>query len=180
MKQALIVIDMQYDNFTDSGMSDTQAVKFIAHTNRLIAHAKAKGMPVYIVEHISTRAGATLFLAETKGAQTHAGIDTTDTTRIIKHYPSSFRETSLQSLLDAEDITTLIISGAMTHMCIDTTVRAGNDLGYGITLVSDACFSKDLDFEGRSVVAADVHASYMAALRDGFCKVVNTADIIGG
>lgn len=32
----------------------------------------------------------------------------------------------------------VIICGAMTHMCIDTTVRAAFDLGFGSLVVSDA------------------------------------------
>ena len=178
MKQALLIIDMQHDNFADSHMSDDQARVMIDRTNQLITHAKAKDMPVYIIEHISTNPASTLFLSGTKGAQTHAQIDTTDTIKIIKHYPSSFRETKLQAYLDTEGITALIVSGAMTHMCIDTTVRAGNDLGYQITLVSDACFTKDLRFEGQTVKAADVQVSYMAALGDGFCKVIDTMHFI--
>lgn len=33
----------------------------------------------------------------------------------------------------------------MTHMCIDTTVRAAKDFKYNITLISDACATKDLE-----------------------------------
>ena len=177
MKQALIIIDMQHDNFADSNMSDDQAQVMIDRTNQLITYTKAKGMPIYIIEHISTSPASTLFLSGTKGAQTHTSIDTTDTTTIIKHYPSSFRETQLQAYLETEGITALIISGAMTHMCIDSTVRAGNDLGYQITLVSDACFAKDLSFEGHTVNTAEVHTAYMSALGDGLCKLSHTGDI---
>jgi nicotinamidase-related amidase len=178
MKQALLIIDMQHDNFTDSNMTKTEAQVMLDHTNQIITYAKTKGMPIYIIEHISRNPASTLFLTGTKGAQTHAEIDTAGTTTIIKHYPSSFRETKLQECLNQKGITELIISGAMTHMCIDTTVRAGNDLGYNITLVSDACFTKDLTFGDRVVKAADVQVSYMAALEDGFCKMRNTIDFI--
>ena len=178
MKQALLIIDMQYDNFADSSMTNDQTQAVIDHTNQLISHAKAKGMPIYIIEHISLNPASTLFLADTRGSQTHMQIDTAGTIALIKHYPSSFRETKLQEHLEIESITGLIISGAMTHMCIDTTVRAGNDLGYQITLVSNACFTKDLIFEGHTVKAADVQVSYMAALEDGFCKVIDTMHFI--
>ena len=37
--------------------------------------------------------------------------------------------------------------GMMTHMCVDTTVRAAKDLGYLVTLISDACATKRLRME---------------------------------
>ena len=75
---------------------------------------------------------------------------------IKKNYPNSFRDTTLQNELQKESIKNLIICGAMTHMCIDTTVRAGFDLGYKIELVSDACATKDLIFEDEVVKAKEV------------------------
>lgn len=172
MSQALIVIDMQYDNFADSGMSEEQAKLVIEKTNQLISYAKANGMPVYIMEHISINPAYTMFATGTKGAKTHVDIGTKKTTTVTKHYPNSFRETTLQELLDKDNTTDVIISGAMTHMCVDTTVRAANDLGYNVTLVSDACFTKDLKFGDSVVRSSDVQVSYIAALQDGFCEVV--------
>lgn len=173
MSKALLVIDVQYDNFADSSMSDNESKQVIYKTNQLISHAKDSAMPVYVIEHISTNPLFPMFATGTKGAQTHAEIDTKETTVVIKHYPNSFRETGLQDMLEGDGITDIIMCGAMTHMCIDATVRAGSDLGYRVTLVHDACFTKDLEFEGRIVNAADVQVSYLAALGDGFCDVID-------
>ena len=43
---------------------------------------------------------------------------------IIKHFPNSFRETSLLNQLRAANVKTLVVCGAMSHMRIDATVRA--------------------------------------------------------
>ena len=178
MKKALVVIDMQHDNFADSSMTTQESQAMIAHTNQLIAWAKSRHYPLYMVQHISTRDGASDFLSDTEGAKIHPDITQAQSTLIVKHYPSSFRETKLQEHLDQEGITTLIVSGAMTHMCIDTTVRAGADLGYTITLVEDACFTKDLEFDGNTISAKAVQTSYMAALDGTFCQIVDTATLI--
>jgi len=178
MKKALIVIDMQHDNFADSSMTAQESQAMIARTNQLIAWAKTQHYPLYMVQHISTRDGASTFLPDTGGANIHPDIAHTQSTLIVKHYPSSFRETKLQEHLNQEGITTLIVSGAMTHMCIDTTVRAGTDLGYTIILVEDACFTKDLEFGGNTVSAEAVQTSYVAALDGIFCQVVDTATLV--
>ena len=47
--------------------------------------------------------------------------------------------------------------GMMTHMCVDTTVRAAKDLGYLVTLISDACATKDLEWNGRKLPASFIN-----------------------
>src|SRR3546814_7838514 len=49
---------------------------------------------------------------------------------ITKNFPNSFRETGLNDLLKEKGIEEVVIVGAMSHMCVDATVRAANDLGY--------------------------------------------------
>ena len=60
----------------------------------------------------------------------------------------------------------------MTHMCIDTTVRAGYDLGYNIELIADGCAAKDLVFKGEIISAEIVHKNFLSAMDRTFCKVV--------
>jgi len=66
----------------------------------------------------------------------------------------------------------------MIHMCIDTTVQAGLDLGYKITLVNDACAIRDLIFKGETIKAKDVHNSFMSALNGLFCEVKDVDEIV--
>ena len=67
----------------------------------------------------------------------------------------------------------------MTHMCIDTTTRAAFDLGYKCHVVADACATRNLEFNGRSVSAADVQAAFMAALSVPFAQVSSTDQYLG-
>jgi nicotinamidase-related amidase len=50
------------------------------------------------------------------------------------------------------------------------------DLGYKATVVHDACASRDLEFNGTTVPAAQVHAAFMAALGFGYAGVVSTEE----
>ncbi len=93
---------------------------------------------------------------------------------MLKHYPNAFRDTELKTLLDRQGIRTLTILGAMSHVCIDATVRAAVDLGYDVTVVHDAIATRDLEFNGTDVPAKQVHAAYMAALSFAYATVVST------
>ena len=66
----------------------------------------------------------------------------------------------------------VVICGAMTHMCIDTTVRAAFDLGFRCLVVSDACATRNLEFDGVAIGAPQVHAAFMAALSSAFAQVI--------
>ena len=63
-------------------------------------------------------------------------------------------------------------------MCIDATTRAASDLGYQCTVVEDACTTMDLEFNGRVVEAAQVHAALMAALAFAYASITSTTDYL--
>jgi nicotinamidase-related amidase len=63
-------------------------------------------------------------------------------------------------------------------MCIDTTVRAASDMGFKVTLVGDACATKDLDFNGVTVSAASVQAAYLAAIDGSFAQVTEAQSLV--
>jgi len=98
-------------------------------------------------------------------------------TVIQKANPNSFLDTPLETHLRDQGVDSLVICGMMTSMCVDATVRAAVDLGFAATVVHDACATMPLSFGGRSVLAADVHTAFIAALGDGYAEVVSTADV---
>ena len=99
-------------------------------------------------------------------------------TIVIKNYPNSFRNTPLLEILQKEDITNLLICGAMTHMCIDATTRAAFDLGFTCVVAEDACATRDLSFKGKTIPAAAVHASFMAALSVPYAGIISTREAL--
>jgi len=92
---------------------------------------------------------------------------------VTKHYPNSFRETTLLERLRCESITDLVICGAMSHMCIDATPpRVAFDFGFDCPVVEDACATKISASRGKMIKAADVQAAFMAALAVPYAKVM--------
>ncbi len=93
----------------------------------------------------------------------------------MKHVPSSFLGTGLAGILAEKGAGELVVCGMMTHMCVDTTVRACMDHGLAVTLLADACATKDLVFNGVKIPAETVQSTYMASLDGLFARVIETA-----
>jgi len=181
MNKALIIIDVQNDYFDNGSMTLVGMDAAAANCARLLAGFRARGAPIFHIQHLAAQEGATFFVPGTPGSEIHE-IVTPDAneTLVTKHFPNAFRGTELDSLLREAGISELVICGAMSHMCIDTSVRAAFDLGYRCELAADACATRDLEFDGKTVVAAEVHAAFMAALSSPFSAVMSTEDILDG
>ena len=93
---------------------------------------------------------------------------------IVKHYPNSFYETELQDKLREKEVADLVVCGMMTHMCVDTTVRAAKDYGYKVTLISDGCTTKELEWDGVNIPASTVQSVYLASLNQKFADIVTS------
>jgi len=152
-----------------------EAAEKAAH---LLKAFRDKGLPVVHIQHFNPP-GAPFFVPGTSGVEIHPTVKPIKGEKVlIKHYPSSFRDTGLLELLKELNVTKLVIAGSMTHMCIDTTTRAAFDLGFQNTVAYDACATRELSFGGVIVPAKHVHASYLAALSLIFAKVISTEEVL--
>jgi nicotinamidase-related amidase len=100
-------------------------------------------------------------------------------TIITKHYANSFRETHLLDALKQQHITSLVIVGMQTHMCVEAAARAATDLGFNVTVIDDACATRALTYGGRTVPADMVHAAALAAINGTYGKVVTLENWLG-
>jgi len=175
---ALLVIDIQNDYFPGGKSELIGPVEASLRAKKLLVLFREKRSPVIHVRHISTRKGATYFLPGTAGAQINENVKPLPGEVVIeKHFPNSFRETTLLDHLKKTDVERLLICGMMTHMCIDSTTRAAFDHGFECILAQDACATKDLAINDKAIPAWQVHASFLAALNGMFAKVVSTDTI---
>ena len=174
MKKALIIIDMQNDYFAGGKKELVGIDEALSNTLRLIEFAKEQKYEIFFIQHIALKENASFFLPKSKGVKLHQTLHTQDGSIITKHYPNSFRETILTQELEDKGIKNLIVCGAMTHMCVDTTVRAGFDFGFQIELINDACATKDLVFNDEVIPAKDIHNAFIASLNGIFCELKTT------
>ena len=179
MKTALILVDIQNDYFAGGRMELAGMDAAGEKAGELLTLFRDNQWPTFHIQHISNYEGATFFLPDTKGAEIHAVVKPgSDDPVIQKHFPNSFRETPLLGELKDTGVENVVISGAMSHMCIDATTRAAADFGFGCTVVHDACATRNLDFGNKRILAQDVHASFMAALGSAYAKVLSCKDLI--
>lgn len=174
MNQALLLVDIQNDYFPGGAMELVGSLEAGLQAAKLLQHFRRKFWPIIHIQHIALRREATFFLPDTPGVAIHASVAPVVGEPVLsKHFPNSFRETSLLEQLKRQQITKLVIAGMMTHMCIDTTTRAAADLGFQCLLAHDACATKALSFGGVAVSAPQVQAAYCAALDGLFAKVLS-------
>jgi len=183
-KTALLIIDLQNDYFpTWPGarwpLVGTEAAA--AQACCLLDAFRAQGRPVIHVRHENPSPDAPFFAEGSAGAQIHDSLTPHAKEMVItKHYPNSFRDTPLHAHLSSIGVDTLVIVGAMSHMCIDAGTRAAADLGYACTVVHDACATRDQVFAGTTVSASQVHAAFMAALGAAYAQVLPCDTVLAG
>jgi len=178
--KGLLIIDLQNDYFPGGAMELVGADSAVRQAARLLVAFRERGLPVFHVQHIAKRPGATFFLPDTPGAAIHDAVKPIEGESVTaKHFPSSFRETTLLETLRKADVSSLVVAGAMTHMCVDTTVRAATDLGFTCSLAADACATRDLAFGGERVDARNVQIAYLAALDGSFASVRTAEELCG-
>jgi len=179
MKTALLIIDIQNDYFPGGKMELVGSIEAAAAAARLLAAFRKQDWSVFHVQHIAVQPNPTFFLPGTSGADINDSVAPLPSEPIIiKHFPSSFRNTNLLDQLRSAGVDTLLICGMMSHICVDTTVRAAFDLGFSCIVTHDACATRELSFNGVTVPAEQVHASYMAALGAVFAKVMGVDEIL--
>ena len=178
-KQALIVVDIQNDYFPQGKWPLVGADAAADNAARLIKAFRDAGDPVVHIRHEFTTEEAPFFTPNSEGAKLHPKVlNRADEPVVLKHFVNSFRETDLKSILDEQGIKELVVVGSMSHMCVDGITRAAADFGYKVTVIHDACATLDLEFNGVTVPAAQVHAAFMAALAFAYASVVSTTDYL--
>jgi nicotinamidase-related amidase len=178
MSRALVIVDIQKDYFPGGAHPLVAPERAAAATRRVLDAFRAAGDPVIHVRHVWDEEEATFMRPDTGGVEIHPEVAPAEGELVItKEFPNSFRETALEEELHARDVDSLVVCGMMTSMCVDATVRAAVDLGFDTTVVHDACATCDLQFDGQSVPASQVHSAFLAALGDSYATIVSSDEI---
>jgi nicotinamidase-related amidase len=166
MKTALLLIDIQNDYFPGGKMELEGPIEAAQKANELLQCFRDHAMPTVHIQHVSLKPDATFFIPGDHGT------DINDITAhyegeplVQKHYPNSFRETNLLDLLKEWGIERVLITGMMTHMCVDATARAAADLGFKVMVAEDACATRALTYGDTIIPAEHVHKAFLAALK---------------
>lgn len=174
-KAALLIIDAQ-NEYADGLLPLENFDVAVAQINALRKWADETGV---LVIHIRQLGAPTSRIFTTGGHGFEIVPELTPATGEVvmdKPYPNSFHRTDLQKILKDAGRDQLIITGFMTHMCVDATSRAGFDLGYRNYVVADATADRPLPEPAGGVMpAAMVKRGALAALNDRFAWVLKDA-----
>src|SRR5947209_1022700 len=178
MARGLGIVDIQTDYFPGGRHELVGSQDAAANAARVLERFRSRGEPVFHVQHIWEGGGAEFFEPGTEGVEIHAAVRPANGEPVVsKHHPNSFLKTDLEQRLRDAGVTDVVVAGMMTSMCVDATVRAAADLGFGCTVVHDACATLDLQFGGRTIPAASVQGAFLAALGDGYATVTSADDV---
>jgi len=167
-RSALVIIDVQHFYFPGGAASLVEPERASRNASKILDSFRSSGDLVVHVRHKAS-----------EGAEIHEDVAPTEGERVFtKTEVSCFNGTDLLAYLREQDVSNLVICGMMTHMCVEAAVRAAHDLGFEVTVIGDACATRDLEFGGTKVAAADVHASTLATLSRTYSKVVSTEEYL--
>ena len=179
-KQALIVIDIQNEYFENGALPLVNPETASLNARKVLDHFRANNLPIAHIQHVSANPEVMpIFVDGTLGVEIHENVKPLAGEKVFqKYYPNSFRETGLLDYLKENDVTEVVITGMMTHMCVDATTRAAFDFGYKCTVLGDTCASRDLEINGKTVKAEDVHNGFLAALAFYYAEIKSTDDYL--
>lgn len=178
-KRAIVVVDLQNEYWPTGKLPLVGIDQAAENAAKVIDKARADGDTVIHIRHEFPEPNAPFFVPGSEGVEIHQAVRPAEGEPVIlKNHVNSFRETELKQILDKAEADEVVFVGAMSHMCIAAAARAATDFGYNSVVVQDACATRDLEFNGVTVPAAQVHAANMAALEFAYGKVINTDDYL--
>jgi nicotinamidase-related amidase len=178
MNTALLLIDIQNDYFPGGKMELVNPLAVAKKAYSLLqCFREHDGHHVHI-QHVSLKPDAAFFISGDRGTDIHDSAAHFEGEPLVqKHYPNAFRGTNLLELLQGWEIERVIITGMMTHMCVDATARAAADFGFQVIVAEDACATRDLNYGGTVIPAEHVHKAFLAALKS-YGQVMTTEQVI--
>lgn len=177
MNTALVIIDIQNNYFEGGKMELYKPDDAAQKAQKMLELFRKEKLPVFHVQHMFTITEDAETVEELRAI--HKIVEPADGEKVIvKYKPSSFLGTDLQLSLKEANVNKLVICGMMSHMCIDTTVRAAQDYGYEVVVLEDACTTKDLQTKHGMVSATVVHDVFMSALSGMFAKIMTVEEFV--
>lgn len=187
---ALLVIDMQNDFCAPGGYIDKVMGKDVSGASaicdnlvQLVQTARSRKIPIiwiaadYSPDRIPAsmsrklrQRGITAVCCEpgSWGADWFCVHPEQGETVIVKHNYSGFSGTDLESVLRAQNVETLVLTGVQTQICVESTAREGHSLGYTCVVPKDAVASH----------TPNLHDASLMNMQFLFGEVCGTQDVL--
>ena len=176
---ALVLVDCQ-EGFHDTAFWGPRNNP-LAEENaaRLLAAWRSHRLPLIHVRHASQMKGSPLCANKPGLEFMDFAAPRDDEAVVTKSVNSAFIGTDLEARLNKLGRPPLVVAGITTDHCVSTTVRMAANLGFGVVLAGDACFTFDReDPAGRTIPAESIHRANLASLHGEFADVRPTERIV--
>ncbi|MFD2099924.1 cysteine hydrolase family protein [Flagellimonas iocasae] len=177
---ALLLIDIQ-QGLQEMEFYGTERSNPDAEVNcsKILNAFRQKNWPIFHVQHCSTNPASPLYPGK-KGNKLHPLVTPLEGEPVIpKNVNSAFIGTDLEARLKSQNITNLVVVGLTVEHCISTSVRMAANLGFNVTLISDATAAFDkIGVDGNRLSAEIIHSAALANLKEEFAKVMNTTSLL--
>jgi nicotinamidase-related amidase len=180
LSTALIVVDVQraFDEWEARGQRRNNP-DAVARISELLTAFRERGAPIFHIRHEGTKPTSSFLPAGTGYAVKDEARERGDEPVIVKRVNSAFIGTDLEKRLRAATVTTVVICGATTNHCVETTTRMAGNLGFDTRLVRDATWTFDrVGPDGDAHSAEDIHAMTLANLDGEFARIVTSREAI--
>ena len=175
-KSALVIIDMQMDmqHRIEAGRDHVNP-ETPARIAELAAAFRRNNLPVLHIRHADENPASPLH-PEAPGHRAMPCAESLENEPVfVKRTSSGFTSTGLADYLRENSINDLVVTGAVAGFCVNSTVRAGSDLGFTMTIVRDAVLG--FDMPSAHLSARTIFDVTMAHLESDFAKVVDAASL---
>lgn len=175
----LLVVDVQKGMDVYAKKYNRNNPELEKNIARLQSAWRKSGRPLIHVQHLSTEPQSPLRPGQ-------PGVEIKDEVRplpgepvVQKSVSSAFIGTTLESDLRRRGVTTLVVVGMQTNMCVSTTARMAGNLGFTTYVVSDATATFDNTGPNGQRYASDLlHNVALADLHGEFSTVVDTKTVL--
>jgi nicotinamidase-related amidase len=178
-RTALIVIDMQkgFEEIAARGLhrNNPDAEEAV---ESLLGLFRERGGRIIHIRHASTDPNS-VFRPDRPGfAVMDCARERPGEAVVVKSVNSAFIGTDLEGMLRRIGVDTVLIVGATTNHCVETTTRTAGNLGFRTLLVRDAAFTFERTGpDGDRHMAEDIHAMSLSNLNGEFAEIVRTDEV---
>jgi nicotinamidase-related amidase len=175
-KSALLLIDVQR-GFLHPSWGKRNNPQAESNIRLLLGKFRHWKLPVIHIHHLSTETESPLRPGQ-DGVEPMNGCEPRWGERVFqKRVNSSFIGTGLHEHLKLEGIRELFMAGFTTDHCVSTSARMAANLGFTVTVVSDA--SATFERKQNSIVYDPelVHEIHLASLSNEFASIQTTKEV---
>jgi len=158
---ALLIIDMQSYFLNETSHAFVASAPVIVPSILKLAHFfSKKNRPIFLTRHCNTKKNAYLMKSWWKDiiieddplSEIISELRDLPAYMIKKHQYDAFYQTDLEDQLHDTSIHQLVITGIVTHLCVETTIRSAFIRGFYVFLPIDATASYDESFHKASLL----------------------------